>query len=109
MNQFYYCYIIYSELNPNRTYTGTTNNLEKRLNKHNGLLVGGAKATRIYTDWKYYKIIKFNNYKSALSFEWYLKHYKTKYGTWNRTKSGLNNKLKRLNELFAKYECVVIL
>jgi putative endonuclease len=36
-----------------RTYTGVTNDLDRRLEQHNGLLPGGAKATRAYRPWRY--------------------------------------------------------
>lgn len=49
----YYVYIIASLSHPNHCYVGITNNLYKRLLCHNGILAGGAKATRKYKDWHY--------------------------------------------------------
>jgi len=108
MSSKYYCYIIVSKSHNNYTYVGTTNNLEKRLDQHNGKLKGGAKATKKYDDWEYYKIIEFNDNKNAMRFEWYMKHYKTTKEKWIHVKSGLNNKLKRLNELVESYNCIII-
>ena len=36
------CYIIY---NKNKSYVGITNNLNKRIRQHNGMIKGGAKYT----------------------------------------------------------------
>lgn len=100
----WYCYLIQSKSNPNYTYIGTTNNFEKRLKQHNGILKGGAKATRKFSDWLIVKLVKFENKNDALSFEWYWKHYKTKNNKWLRTKSGIDNKIKRLDELKLLYD-----
>jgi structure-specific endonuclease subunit SLX1 len=97
---FYYCYLITSN---NLTYIGTTNDLVKRLKQHNGELSGGAKATRRFNDWIYCRIIDCKDKKTALSFEWKWKHYLTKNNKWRRTKSGLDNKLIRLDELLKIY------
>lgn len=35
-----------------RTYVGVTNDLRRRLDQHNGLLPGGAKATRATRPWR---------------------------------------------------------
>lgn len=93
----WYCYMIVSKSHKNHTYTGITNNLENRLKKHNS--GGGAKATRKFKDWEYFRTVKFATKSKASSFEWYWKHYKTRTGKWTRTRSGLDQKLKRLNEL----------
>lgn len=47
----WYIYIIRSKLD--RLYSGVTINLERRLNQHNGLIPGGAKATRAGRPWEY--------------------------------------------------------
>ena len=94
----YYCYFIISN---NRTYIGITNNLLNRLKKHNGIIKGGAKSTRVSTNWTYHTIIgNFKNKADAMSFEWYWKHQYNEYKMkWIRTTSGINNKMKRLLEL----------
>jgi putative endonuclease len=50
MQKTYYCYLLKST-STNRTYIGYTTNIERRLAQHNKILVGGAKATRMATDW----------------------------------------------------------
>ncbi len=35
-----------------RTYVGVTNDLKRRLDQHNGVLPGGAKATRAGRPWR---------------------------------------------------------
>lgn len=92
----YYCYLI---TNDTKTYIGITNNLEIRLKKHNGIIRGGAKATRAGKGlWKYVIVVGvFDSKSEAQSFEWYWKHNFVK--KWVRTKSGLNNKINRLDVL----------
>ena len=53
-----------------KTYVGYTNNLNKRLEKHNSNL--GAKSTRGYK-WEYVYKKKFYSKSKALSFEYKLK------------------------------------
>lgn len=55
-------------------YIGYTNNLHRRIKQHNGLLKGGAKATKGYI-WSYYCIFtNFRNNIEGLQTEWRLKH-----------------------------------
>ena len=54
----------------NKSYVGFTNNIEKRLNKHNSNM--GAKSTRGYK-WEVIYKKKFYSKKRALSFEYKLK------------------------------------
>lgn len=58
----YYCYIIASP--DGRTYNGFSNNTERRIKQHCGILKGGAKYTR-GRQWSYIVIIflsiKFEN------------------------------------------------
>jgi structure-specific endonuclease subunit SLX1 len=97
--QYYYCYLISSKSSPNYTYIGITNNLPRRLRQHNKEIKGGAKATRRYTDWEFIKTVEMENKSKAMSLEWKWKHRQTKSGKWIRSKSGIQNKLDRLNEL----------
>ena len=54
----------------NKSYVGFTNNIEKRLNKHNSNL--GARSTRGYK-WEIIYKKKFYSKNKALSFEYKLK------------------------------------
>lgn len=96
----YYCYLLSNS--EGCTYIGMTNNLEKRLKKHNGLVDGGAKATRRSNNWKYEHIVGRFDRSSALTFEWYWKHYRSNTGRWYKTKSGVVNKIMRLNLLLSE-------
>ncbi|MCJ7637423.1 MAG: GIY-YIG nuclease family protein [Nitrososphaeraceae archaeon] len=94
----YYCYLLYCN-KTKRTYTGITNNLQQRLNKHNSHK-GGAKSTHTSTNWFYHTIVgKFENRGNAQRFEWYWKHVLNSKNKWVGTKSGINNKMTRLIEL----------
>ena len=67
----YYVYLIKTLENyPKKTYVGFTNNLNKRLEKHNSNL--GAKSTRGYK-WEFVYKKKFYSKSKALSFEYKLK------------------------------------
>lgn len=71
------CYILKS-INPlflNRTYVGSTNSVKRRIKQHNGILVGGAKATNITRPNEFICVITgFPDRISALKCEWLLKH-----------------------------------
>jgi predicted GIY-YIG superfamily endonuclease len=99
MSEKWFCYLIRSKSYPNHTYIGSSPDVDKRLQKHNKLLPGGAKATRKHNDWELVKSVERPNKSSALSLEYYWKHYKTKTGTWRSTRPGIDNKLKRLGEI----------
>ena len=93
----YYCYLIMSN---KLLYTGITNNLEKRIRQHNGLIRGGAKYTRKSKIWLYHTIVgKFNTKSEACKFEWMWKHIKNKKNKWRKNKAGMKNKMERLIEL----------
>ena len=67
----YYVYFIKTlDDHPVKTYVGYTNNLNKRLEKHNSNL--GAKSTRGYK-WEFIYKKKFYSKSKALSFEYKLK------------------------------------
>ena len=68
------CYILKSTIN-NKTYIGSTNNTERRLRQHNGIICGGAKATKAMIPSEMYCIISgFVDHQAALCCEWLLKH-----------------------------------
>ncbi|GIL68652.1 hypothetical protein Vafri_21901 [Volvox africanus] len=52
----YYNYILVSE-STQRTYSGITADLDRRLQQHQGLLPGGAKSTRTAHDWVYLAVV----------------------------------------------------
>ena len=67
----YYVYFIKTlDSYPSKTYVGYTNNLNKRLEKHNSNL--GAKSTKGYK-WEFIYKKKFYSKSKALSFEYKLK------------------------------------
>jgi predicted GIY-YIG superfamily endonuclease len=69
----HYVYVLHSG---GRTYTGYTNNLARRLRKHNGALKGGAKSTRDINDWKFLSITSCPDWTAqrALQVEYSFKH-----------------------------------
>lgn len=107
----YYCYLIYS---PNLTYIGITNNLAKRLETHNS--GKGSKYTRKRNNWEYFLIVGTFDKSTACQFEWYWKHEQVsdkfnRNNKWIRSKSGLQNKINRLNlllthETWKKYKLI---
>lgn len=68
--KFYYVYILQSESNPERFYTGFTDDLESRLITHNK---GKCVHTSKFTPWRIKTTIAFTNRERALAFEKYLK------------------------------------
>lgn len=97
----WYCYILkcIDEDHPNLTYNGSTNNIIRRLNQHNGVLKGGAKSTS-GKKWEIYAIMTgFTTHNEALSCEWRIKH---PTGTKRRPSKycGVNGRILGLNELF---------
>lgn len=63
-------YIIYLIVNNNCTYVGITNNPERRIRQHNGIIKGGAKyTTRKKGTWEYYAFILGCEKSEALSIE----------------------------------------
>ena len=75
---FVYCLSTIDE--PFQTYIGATMNIDKRLQQHNGILSGGARATsRRPGQWHRICYVKgFTHWKLALSFEWHWKHFSRK-------------------------------
>jgi len=56
-----------------RTYIGASNDPERRLRCHNGVLSGGAKATKACRPWRHICIISGLSKIFALQLEWRLK------------------------------------
>jgi predicted GIY-YIG superfamily endonuclease len=67
---FHYVYILVSETDETRHYTGTTENLESRLKAHNN---GQVPHTSKYRPWRIETAIAFSCPKKAANFEKYLK------------------------------------
>ena len=67
---YHYVYILQSQNDPNRFYTGQTDNLDERLKLHNQ---GKCKHTSKYVPWIIKTATAFTDKKKALDFEKYLK------------------------------------
>ena len=65
-----YVYILHSEADPDRFYTGVTGDLRIRLAKHNA---GDVPHTSKYRPWRLKTYIAFSDETNALAFERYLK------------------------------------
>ncbi len=65
-----YVYILQSEKHPERFYTGSTTDLERRLNEHNS---GKSIHTNKFMPWKIKIYIAFNDEHKADEFEAFLK------------------------------------
>ncbi|MEX2607383.1 MAG: GIY-YIG nuclease family protein, partial [Kiritimatiellia bacterium] len=68
--EYHYVYILVSESDPTRHYTGCTTNLLERLTRHNQ---GRNPHTSKYTPWRIETAIRFSNPDKAHAFERYLK------------------------------------
>ncbi|WP_419660530.1 excinuclease ABC, subunit C domain protein [Desulfosarcina variabilis str. Montpellier] len=69
-NAFHYVYILTSQSDNNRYYTGLTQNLETRLQAHNA---GQVSYTSKYRPWTIETAIAFRSREKAAAFENYLK------------------------------------
>jgi putative endonuclease len=70
MKNFHYVYMLTSEGEPSRHYTGPTKDLENRLKEHNS---GHVPHTTKYRPWRIESAIAFRTRKKAVAFEKYLK------------------------------------
>ena len=66
----FYVYLLRSELHPEQTYIGLSEDLKARLIKHNE---GGSPHTAKYRPWVIVTYIAFESRKQAAQFETYLK------------------------------------
>ena len=69
-NTFHYVYILVSESDESRHYTGLTDDLEARLKAHNA---GQVPHTAKYRLWRIETAIAFRSREKAAAFEKYLK------------------------------------
>ena len=70
MPGFHYVYILVSESDPDRHYTGLTENLQRRLTEHNS---GKNAHTSKHRPWHLETAIAFRCRPKAIAFERYLK------------------------------------
>ena len=70
MDNFHYVYILVSEIDETRHYTGVTEDLESRLKAHNN---GQVPHTSKYRPWRIETAIAFSCREKAANFEKYLK------------------------------------
>jgi predicted GIY-YIG superfamily endonuclease len=70
MASFTYVYILQSESDPSRFYTGRTHDLRARLDRHNS---GKVPHTAKWKPWRIKTYIAFSNSTRAADFEHYLK------------------------------------
>lgn len=66
----FYVYLLRSINFPNQTYVGITEDLKKRINKHN---TGGSEYTAKYKPWNLVSYLAFKDETKARKFEKYLK------------------------------------
>jgi predicted GIY-YIG superfamily endonuclease len=69
-SDYHYVYILRSEKDPERYYTGCTTDLQSRLAKHNK---GDVTHTAKYKPWEFTTAIRFKDSDKARAFEKYLK------------------------------------
>ena len=69
MNNFHYVYILVSETDETRHYTGITEDLESRLKAHNN---GQVPHTSKYRPWRIETAVAFSCLQKAANFEKYL-------------------------------------
>ena len=67
---FHYVYVLVSQSDPSRHYTGCTKDIHTRLSKHNA---GDVPHTAKFAPWQLETAIAFRNKSKAIAFEAYLK------------------------------------
>lgn len=72
MHSFHYVYILRSEIDRSRHYTGLTEDLESRDKTHNS---GQVSHTAKYRPWRVETAIAFRSRAKAVAFEKYLKNH----------------------------------
>lgn len=74
-NHNHYCYILYNIKQPSKTYVGYTTNPMRRIRQHNGIITGGARATKGKGEWAFLILVTSQSFNThtGLSFEWHLK------------------------------------
>ena len=94
MDHKWFCYLLQCNEN-SKTYVGATIDPDRRLQQHNGILSGGAKATKGY-QWNRVCFIEgFETQREALQFEWHWKHNSKK-----QKGNALERRMKALESMF---------
>ena len=88
----FYCYLLVSD---KRTYIGATVDPDRRLQQHNGMKSGGARATKGKSWNRVCYVSGFPDWTAALQFEWAWKHV-------SRRSHGVGNKLDDLISLIQR-------
>lgn len=104
VDKTYYCYIVFNS--NDRTYNGYTVNLDRRLKQHNGLLKGGARATRNRGPWNFLIIITspcWDCISTAMQHEWSIK-YPTRKRPRPKEYNGKVGRLRSLEKVFEHME-----
>jgi len=70
VSHFHYVYILVSEADPSRHYTGLTQDLDARILSHNA---GQVSHTAKYRPWRIETAVAFRSREKAVAFERYLK------------------------------------
>ena len=88
----YLCYCLRSATARARTYFGTTCDLVHRIRQHNGLIVGGARATSTTRPWRVAMVVRgFSDRSAALRFEWFCKQKHSKKAYYDALHGGANS------------------
>ena len=88
----------------NSTYVGCTVDFGRRLRQHNSQLVGGARRTKSSTTWHHRILVTgFSDWKTALSFEWYVKNYRRLDSAADKRLRGVEARRARITALLAKF------
>ena len=91
-NKEYLCYCLRSASARARTYFGTTCDLVHRIRQHNGLIVGGARATSTTRPWRVALVVHgFSDRSAALRFEWFCKQKHSKKAYFAAKGEGANS------------------
>lgn len=70
----YVCYCLRSDAAKPRTYFGSSNDLVHRIRQHNGIIKGGASATKTSRPWRIAAVVYgFSDRSAALRYEWFCK------------------------------------
>lgn len=70
MNEMYYVYILQSQAEPRKFYTGFTTDIKERIEAHNN---GKCSYSDKYRPWSLKNLVDFNDRNKAVAFEKYLK------------------------------------